>query len=514
MSSVSEDTELAAWLRRIGGAMHAGVHMPHEFPGAGRGVLAAQACKRGDALIAVPPAGCLHVATDPLTAEHEAGATEVATWLRAQDAHLGPFLSTVLLLMAELARKEASPLRPWLSALPDSHDCVLAWTPEERAALQGTEISGTDASYPQVYEETLLPLMRQQPQWWPEAHRTYADFEFAAGMVQSRAFHLKKITWAAGGRTEEEQEDLYILAGIDMANHSTNAASRNATVNMLPADGPGAGTFVLTAERDIPAGEEVLYCYGALSDAELLRIYGFVEADVSNSHNFVSMTTASLMEACQDQLIARAEEDAAADEPPDTDAAATFAAAKEWVLQRVGSAFCLSSQALLPPELLTVVMVLLMSKAEFAEYAAPAQRDARSSSQSFPSLLDMGTLAATAQDDPDFCSDVCSVLLAALSKRVKLYAPAEAAAQAAGASASYRLQCAAQVRKGELAILSQASRWVVRLLNTLEEEDDGDPEDISGAEGGSSSDYDGEGSDEEQQPAMDRSAKRARTGAY
>lgn len=67
----------------------------------------------------------------------QAGATEVATWLRAQAAHLGPFLSTVLLLMAELARKEASPLRPWLSALPDSHNCVLAWTPDERAALQG-----------------------------------------------------------------------------------------------------------------------------------------------------------------------------------------------------------------------------------------------------------------------------------------------------------------------------------------------------------------------------------------
>ena len=58
---------------------------------------------------------------------------------------------------------------------------------------------------------------------------------------------LWQITWAADGKSEEEQEDLYILAGIDMANHSTDAARRNATVNLRPADGPGAGTFVLTA---------------------------------------------------------------------------------------------------------------------------------------------------------------------------------------------------------------------------------------------------------------------------
>lgn len=64
---------------------------------------------------------------------------------------------------------------------------------------------------------------------------------------QSHRLVMSQISWAAGGRSEEEQEDLYILAGIDMANHSTDAARRNATVNLLPADGPGAGTFVLTA---------------------------------------------------------------------------------------------------------------------------------------------------------------------------------------------------------------------------------------------------------------------------
>lgn len=94
------------------------------------------------------------------------------------------------------------------------------------------------------------------------------------------------------------------------------------------------------------------------------------------------------------------------------------------------------------------LQVLLMGEQDFAVYMQ-AQHDASSSSghrtPAFPSLLDMSTLEDAAEDDPDFCSDVCSVLLAALSSRVKLYAPAEAAARSADATGSYRLQCAAQV---------------------------------------------------------------------
>ena len=57
------------------------------------------------------------------------------------------------------------------------------------------------------------------------------------------------------------------------------------------------------AERDIKAGEEVCISYGQLSDAELLRIYGFVEArsegtGAANPHNFVCIQTATLIHAC------------------------------------------------------------------------------------------------------------------------------------------------------------------------------------------------------------------------
>jgi hypothetical protein len=52
-------------------------------------------------------------------------------------------------------------------------------------------------------------------------------------------------------------------------------------------------------ERDIAAGEQVLYCYGNLSDAELLQIYGFVEAGTENPYNYVTISTSLLLEACQ-----------------------------------------------------------------------------------------------------------------------------------------------------------------------------------------------------------------------
>lgn len=59
----------------------------------------------------------------------------------------------------------------------------------------------------------------------------------------------------------------------------------------------------------------------------------------------------------QDQLDARMEEDAEAGVPPDPSAAAAFNAAKAWVLPRVGDGFRLLAGTVLPPELLTAVMV-------------------------------------------------------------------------------------------------------------------------------------------------------------
>ena len=35
----------------------------------------------------------------------------------------------------------------------------------------GTEIRNADANYPEVYEETVLPVILQRPEWWPKRCR-------------------------------------------------------------------------------------------------------------------------------------------------------------------------------------------------------------------------------------------------------------------------------------------------------------------------------------------------------
>ncbi len=62
---------------------------------------------------------------------------EVAAWLNASCGGAGPFLLTTALLMADLARGGNGDLWPWLSLLPPGHNCLLAWTPQEQAALAG-----------------------------------------------------------------------------------------------------------------------------------------------------------------------------------------------------------------------------------------------------------------------------------------------------------------------------------------------------------------------------------------
>ncbi len=60
-------------------------------------------------------------------------------YLREAHPRLSPFLSTTMALMAELARGEASPLRPYLQALPpaEAADCLMAWPPKALDLLAG-----------------------------------------------------------------------------------------------------------------------------------------------------------------------------------------------------------------------------------------------------------------------------------------------------------------------------------------------------------------------------------------
>ena len=118
----------------------------------------------------------------------------------------------------------------YFSNLPAFHNCLFSWTDKERSELAGgrttlasSKISlqmglcshegvcrytgtcvdlQTAAGLPAIYRDTVQPIFKAHPRLWPEPWDTYATFEHAAGLVQSRSFHLEETNWVQGS-TEE-----------------------------------------------------------------------------------------------------------------------------------------------------------------------------------------------------------------------------------------------------------------------------------------------------------------------
>lgn len=167
-------TAFVQWLERHGGYVHVSVDLFAPLPNGDRGVVATKPIKEGDQLLIVPRSLCL-------TMSAEAGPSADSPALRAiEGMKLSPFLSMVLYMLAERAlvswqglvlrplcawqlrtldsatrcwlpsREQAftslpgmvqgdkSLFAPYFNTLPARHDCLLAWTEEERAELAGT----------------------------------------------------------------------------------------------------------------------------------------------------------------------------------------------------------------------------------------------------------------------------------------------------------------------------------------------------------------------------------------
>ncbi|EIE22761.1 SET domain-containing protein [Coccomyxa subellipsoidea C-169] len=167
----------------------------------------------------------------------------------------------------------------------------------EWLARNGTSIADTGgAKTAHEFDSLVRPVLEQRPDLWPPASCGYDAFVHAAGMVQSRAFHMKKENWITG--ENEDGEELYLIPGIDMINHSSRLQERNTALEQssdgvtfrrkpdLPPEEYNGGLFVMKAGRKVAAGEQILHTYGDLSDAQLLQTYGFVEDPARpNRHN-------------------------------------------------------------------------------------------------------------------------------------------------------------------------------------------------------------------------------------
>jgi hypothetical protein len=61
----------------------------------------------------------------------------VTQFLQQQQPPFSPFIATTVMLMAELARGDASPFAPYFATLPEATDCLLNWSGQERQLLAG-----------------------------------------------------------------------------------------------------------------------------------------------------------------------------------------------------------------------------------------------------------------------------------------------------------------------------------------------------------------------------------------
>jgi len=195
----------------------------------------------------------------------------------------------MLHLVLERLRGSASPLAPYIAALPTHFDTPLFYTSRDLRELRGTPLHGAA----QAKQRQIAALWaRLQPalvemcaaEGIAGAQPTIDDLMWAYSVYWSRALSLPVLTGEQGPEGEPVVEmRVALVPGLDFCNHSS-AANALWTVlddkpiaQMKPGDGPGDITLWVTASKPPPAGTEIAISYGDKSNEELLFAYGFTE---------------------------------------------------------------------------------------------------------------------------------------------------------------------------------------------------------------------------------------------
>ena len=161
---------------------------------------------------------------------------------------------------------------------------------ESKRLLKNTALEGMLDSFPvyQRWTEDILPAMKERPEFWNLEMQTFDHFRRALALVLSRGFH------------DHSMEGPHLVPVVDLLNHHCQKAC---TCPSLEYSGDKF-QFRMYAHRDIEAGEEVYNTYGDLSDAQLLRSYGFVHKDCFNPQNCVAIEIRYIVEAAKEVMSA------------------------------------------------------------------------------------------------------------------------------------------------------------------------------------------------------------------
>lgn len=174
----------------------------------------------------------------------------------------------LLFVLLHLADPARSFFRPWLRSLPPRFDTPLT-LPLQRV----NDLLSDTPIYPlilklrtelrEMYDSWFLPYaVRPYPRLFPPHLCTFALFQYAHSLIESRSFRLENLT---------------VLAPFaDMANHApSHTAPCNAKVRPYALEHDPTLGLELYSSRPIAPDEPVCISYGALKNWQLLLHYGF-----------------------------------------------------------------------------------------------------------------------------------------------------------------------------------------------------------------------------------------------
>jgi len=272
---ISNLKEFAQWLSKNGVQSHANLG---KFDDLRYGAMASSDIKSGDFLVRVPSNLLI---TPTVISEHEI--------TKYEDFKLS-YEPLMLWLLAERNNAESF-WKPYIRILPtDFTFHPFFWTDEQLALTIGTGLPDSIVERRQLLPQTFKLLADN----WVLKNNllssfTYDDYLWAFMIVQTRA-------WSLDGK-------LTLVPLADMLNHEATAG----VGNLIDVD--GKGYFTINATRDYEQGAQVFDSYGARSNYDLLKSYGFVlennPFDSATLH--FNLKSSNLVQAIAEPLLRKAD---------------------------------------------------------------------------------------------------------------------------------------------------------------------------------------------------------------
>lgn len=240
--------------------LHAGVVC--KVGARGRGLFASQRIAAGTQLLAVPPA--LWITQASIRARAPRALVAEVDALSGGDSRVAAATLTTLALLSGEAESA-----PYVATLPaEPPDVPSLWPAERLAALDGSPARNGAEQFASLVGAAHKALRLAAPE---------RDYLRLSCLARSRAL----------SGFEDDAFEFTLVPALDLANHDLRPTA-------AIADGDG-GAKALVAVADLEPGDEVTISYGPLSNAKLLRVYGF--ALENNPHDAVVLARSELCAA-------------------------------------------------------------------------------------------------------------------------------------------------------------------------------------------------------------------------